>query len=128
MDRCILCDIYNKNKEKVIAENELSFAIYDNFPVNEGHTLILPKRHFDNFFDATQEEINQIYSLIHICKENIDEKYKPTGYNIGVNVGYDGGQTIWHVHIHMIPQYKGDVKNPRGGIRRIKPELVYYEG
>lgn len=128
MDRCIFCDIYNKNKEKIIAENELSFAIYDNFPVNEGHILILPKRHFDNFFDATQEEINQIYSLIHICKENIDKKYKPTGYNIGVNVGYDGGQTIWHVHIHMIPRYKGDVKNPRGGIRRIKPQLVYYEG
>lgn len=128
MKECIFCNIYKNDKSKIIAQNDIAFAIYDNYPVNEGHMLIIPKRHFDNFFDATPDEISAIYSLLHDCKKIIDEKYKPTGYNVGVNIGYDGGQTIMHLHIHLIPRYKGDVDNPKGGIRRLKPQKVYYEG
>lgn len=125
MKDCLFC---NYDKKEYIAENEMGFAIFDNFPVNEGHALIIPKRHFQNFFDANEEEIKGLYSLLHEVKEIVDEKYSPTGYNVGVNVGYDGGQTIMHLHIHLIPRYKGDVENPRGGIRKFKKELVPYNG
>ena len=128
MDKCLFCDIYEGQKNKIIAESSLAFAIYDGFPVNQGHILVIPKRHFDSFFDATEQEINQIYDLLNKCKAILDNKYHPTGYNVGVNVGYDGGQTIMHLHVHLIPRYKGDVENPRGGIRKLKPQLVYYEG
>jgi diadenosine tetraphosphate (Ap4A) HIT family hydrolase len=128
VDKCLFCNIYESPKNKIIAESSLAFAIYDGFPVNEGHILVIPKRHFGSFFDATEQEINEIYDLLNKCKAILDNKYHPTGYNVGVNVGYDGGQTIMHLHIHLIPRYKGDVENPRGGIRKLKPQLVYYEG
>lgn len=128
MKQCIFCNIYQNEKNKIIAENELAFAIYDSYPVNPGHILIISKRHFQNFFDAASDEISAIYELLHECKTMIDEKYQPTGYNIGVNIGYDGGQTVMHLHVHLIPRYKGDIENPKGGIRVIKPQLVHYEG
>lgn len=125
MKECLFCTY---DKKEYIAENELAFAIFDHFPVNEGHALIISKRHFDNFFEATKEEITAIYDLLHNVKKIVDNKYNPTGYNVGINVGYDGGQTIMHLHVHLIPRYKGDVENPRGGIRKLKKELVPYNG
>ncbi|MFD3157929.1 HIT family protein [Haloimpatiens sp. FM7330] len=122
---CIFC---NYDKDKIIAENKLAFAILDTYPVNEGHTLIIPKRHFANFFEATGEEIIAIYSLMHEVKEMLDIQYEPDGYNVGVNVGYWAGQTIMHLHVHLIPRYKGDIENPRGGIRKLKEQLVEYDG
>lgn len=122
---CIFCEF---DKNNYIAENELAFAIFDKFPVNEGHALIIPKRHFKNFFDATKDEIDACYDLLHKVKEIIDIKYNPTGYNVGVNINEDGGQTIMHLHIHLIPRYKGDIENPRGGVRKIKKQLVEYDG
>ena len=123
---CVFCN-YLISKD-YIAENELAFAIYDNFPVNKGHVLIIPKRHFASFFDATQEEIQAFYSLTNKIKELLDEEFKPDGYNIGINIGVVAGQTIFHLHIHIIPRYKGDVENPRGGIRKLKRPLVEYDG
>lgn len=123
--KCLFC---NYDKNQYILENELAFALYDHFPVNEGHTLIIPKRHFSNFFDASEEEVLALYDLIHKAKAIIDKKYNPTGYNIGVNIGEDAGQTIMHLHIHIIPRYKGDVENPKGGVRKLKKELVPYNG
>lgn len=125
MEECIFCSY---NKSEIIAENKLAFAITDKFPVNEGHTLIIPKRHFKNFFEASEEEIKAIYSLMHEVKEMLDIQYEPWGYNIGVNVGYYAGQTVMHLHVHFIPRYKGDVDNPRGGIRNFKTALVEYDG
>ncbi len=122
---CIFCEY---DKKDYVAENDLAFAIYDKFPVNEGHVLVIPKRHFENFFDATEEEIGAIYRLIHEVKKIIDEEYKPDGYNVGVNVGFYGGQTVMHLHVHVIPRYKGDIDNPRGGIRKLKKQLVHYDG
>lgn len=123
---CIFCNYLN-NKD-YIAENELAFAIYDTFPVNKGHVLIMPKRHFASYFDATQEEIQAFYSLTNEIKELLDDELKPDGYNIGINIGEAAGQTIFHLHIHIIPRYKGDVENPRGGIRKLKRPLVEYDG
>ncbi|AJA49163.1 HIT family protein [Clostridium pasteurianum DSM 525 = ATCC 6013] len=122
---CIFCE-YSKNE--YIAENELVFAIYDKFPVNKGHVLIIPKRHFESFFEATVEEVKAIYSLMNEVKTIIDKQLKPSGYNVGVNVGYDAGQTVMHLHVHLIPRYEGDVENPKGGIRNIKEALVRYDG
>ena len=123
---CIFCDYLNR--KEFIAENELAFAIYDNFPVNKGHVLIMPKRHFASYFDATQDEIKAFYDLIHKIKDLLDSKFKPDGYNIGINIGEAAGQTIFHLHIHVIPRYTGDIKNPRGGIRKLKKPLVEYDG
>lgn len=120
---CIFCA---KSGSDIIAENELAKAFYDHFPVNEGHVLIVPKRHVTGFFEATFEEISAINELIFEVKAILDSKYKPDGYNIGVNVGYAAGQTIFHLHMHVIPRYDGDVADPRGGIRRIKKSIVPY--
>jgi diadenosine tetraphosphate (Ap4A) HIT family hydrolase len=125
-NHCIFCD-YLKN-QKIIMENELAFAIYDTFPVNKGHVLVMPKRHFANFFDATTEEVSAFNDLLQKVKGLLDEELKPDGYNIGINIGEAAGQTIFHLHIHLIPRYNGDVENPRGGVRKIKKPLVEYDG
>jgi len=123
MDPCPFC---NLSITQIIAQNDLAIAIYDKFPVNEGHILIISKRHFAYFFDATVEEMMALWELISKVKKELDERFKPDGYNVGVNVGEAAGQTIFHLHIHVIPHYKGDVDSPRGGIRKIKPSLVPY--
>jgi len=123
---CVFCNYLN-NKEYTI-ENELAFGIFDNFPVNEGHMLIMPKRHYASFFDATQEEITAFYDLIKEAKSLLDGKFHPDGYNVGINVGEAAGQTIFHLHIHLIPRYTGDVENPRGGVRKLKKPIVEYDG
>lgn len=123
MDECIFC---NYNKSEIIAENRFAYAVLDKYPVNEGHTLIISKRHFQSFFEATEDEIKSLYSLMHEVKEMLDVQYEPAGYNIGINVGYYAGQTVNHLQIHMIPRYKGDVSDPKGGIRNFKRALVEY--
>lgn len=123
MPKCIFC---NLPKDKVIAENYLALAFYDAYPVNEGHVLIIPKRHVETYFDATWDEKNAISLLLAEVKEKLDERFHPNGYNIGVNVGVAAGQTIFHLHVHLIPRYAGDVLDPRGGVRKIKQSLVPY--
>jgi diadenosine tetraphosphate (Ap4A) HIT family hydrolase len=125
MSECIFC---NYNTSEIIAENRYTFAILDHFPVNNGHCLIIPKRHFADFFEASEEEIKGIYSLLHEVKEIFDVQYEPAGYNIGINVGRYAGQTINHLHVHLIPRYVGDVTDPRGGVRNLKEALVEYDG
>lgn len=122
---CLFCDY---SKDEYIVENDLAFGIFDKFPVNEGHMLIIPKRHFESFFDATEEEIVALYDLIKEGKKYLDKEFNSDGYNVGVNVGEYGGQTIMHLHIHLIPRYKGDIENPKGGVRKLKKELVPYNG
>lgn len=120
---CAFCIMRDQD---LICKNELARAIYDKFPVNEGHVLIIPKRHIASLFEATPEEIIAMSELVFQVKTIIDKKYNPDGYNIGVNVGATAGQTIFHLHVHIIPRYKGDVPDPRGGIRRIKKSVVPY--
>ncbi len=108
------------NVEKIV-ENEFSYAFYDGFPVSKGHTLIVPKRVVPEIFDLNDDEYRGCFDLIKKVKDYLKEKYSPDGFNIGVNNGEDAGQTVFHAHIHVIPRYKGDVPNPRGGVRNIIP-------
>ena len=123
MRSCVFCE--NNNRE-IIAENDLAKAFYDHFPVNEGHVLVIPRRHIETFFDALPEELAAISALIFEVKEILQAKYRPDGYNIGVNVGVAAGQTVFHLHFHVIPRYSGDVEDPRGGVRNFKKSLVPY--
>ena len=123
MEGCIFCA---KRDTELICENELAKAFYDKFPVNEGHVLVVPKRHVSDFFEATPEEISAMNELVFQVKFILGARYNPDGYNIGINVGAAAGQTIFHLHLHIIPRYKGDVPDPRGGIRRIKKSMVPY--
>lgn len=123
MEDCIFC---NKLEEEIIASNELARAFYDSYPVNEGHVLIVPRRHVETLFEATAEEVQAINLLIFEVKDILDRRLKPDGYNIGVNVDKAAGQTVFHMHYHVIPRYLGDVEDPRGGIRKIKKSVVPY--
>ncbi len=125
MEECLFCRWKNE-KEKIILENELAFARYDEFAVSKGHILIMTKRHTKDFFSTTQEEKNAIFELLDKAKEIIDEKYNPDGYNIGMNCGVSAGQSVMHIHVHLIPRYNGDVENPRGGIRGVIPNKQNY--
>lgn len=120
---CIFCNI---QKDRIIAEDGLCFAILDGFPVSEGHTLIIPKRHVPNYFDLTYAEIMAMQSMMKDIKSRLDKEYSPDGYNVGINVNEAAGQTVFHVHMHLIPRYNGDVKDPRGGVRGVIPERRGY--
>ena len=120
------CPFCNMSEENIVAKNNLCYAIFDKFPVNPGHALIIPFRHFDNYFHATFEEKIAIIDLIEKMKEIIDKRYTPDGYNLGVNIGEYAGQTIFHVHYHIIPRFKGDIEIPRGGVRGVIPSKRIY--
>ena|SRR5215217_4061985 len=109
---CELC-----HPDQVVAQNLLSYARYDSTPLGPGHVLVVPFRHVANFFDMTAEEKSAVLALLDDAKALIDQKFKPDGYNIGVNIGKAGGQSRMHVHVHLIPRFEGDVPDPRGGIR-----------
>jgi diadenosine tetraphosphate (Ap4A) HIT family hydrolase len=104
---------------KIIAENDLAFAVFDIFPVTKGHTLIITKEHRKDFFAATKEEKGAILDLIDEVKSIVDDKYAPIAYNIGMNCGKAAGQEIMHLHVHLIPRYENDTKKPRGGVRGV---------
>ena len=118
---CIFCMI----KEYVL-ENDLAYAIFDKTPVNKGHMLIIPKRHEADFFDITKEESNALFDLVNEAKLMLDKEYLPDAYNVGVNCGADAGQSVMHVHIHLIPRYKGDTNLPQAGVRGVIPEKMLY--
>ena len=125
MEECFFCKVKSE-KEKIILENKLAFARYDEFPVSNGHMLFMTKRHVKDFFETTMEEKQAIFELIEEGKKIIDEKYNPSGYNIGMNCGKTAGQSIMHIHVHLIPRYNGDVENPRGGVRGVIPKKQNY--
>lgn len=118
---CVFCNHPGK-----ILENDLAFAVNDAFPVTPGHMLIIPKRHFASFFEASKDEREALLDLVNDAKLLLDEEERPDGYNIGVNVGKAAGQTIMHVHIHLIPRKLGDVSDPRGGVRGVIPDRRMY--
>lgn len=100
--------------------------IRDGYPITQGHTLIIPKLHVGSFFDITQEERQGLFELIDLAKADLDKAFKPDSYNIGINDGEAAGQTIPHLHIHLIPRYNEEGKDPRGGIRWLVPEKADY--
>ena len=125
MEECLFCKWQNE-KEKIILVNEYAFARFDEFPVSKGHVLFMTKRHVKDFFETTLEEKKAIFELIEKAREIIDKKYNPDGYNIGMNCGIAAGQSVMHIHVHLIPRYNGDVENPRGGIRGVIPKKQNY--
>ncbi|GIU85471.1 MAG: hypothetical protein KatS3mg008_2246 [Acidimicrobiales bacterium] len=109
-----------------LASNELAFAIRDRFPVTPGHSLVVPRRVFAEWWDATPQEKRAMLELVEVVKRRLDAEYAPAGYNVGFNSGRAAGQTVDHLHIHVIPRYWGDVPDPRGGIRHVIPERANY--
>lgn len=118
---CLFCDKDNTNKNTILTENELAYARWDNFPVSDGHVEVVSIRHVESYFDLTKDEVLAIHDLSKTAKEIIVAKFHPDAFNIGLNDGAEAGRTIHHVHQHLIPRYKGDVENPRGGVRHIIP-------
>ena len=122
---CLFCSI---DPSRVIASNKLAYAIKDGFPVTEGHTLIIPHRHAETFFDLTEDEVLACNELLHEQRQSILQRDGTvTGFNIGMNAGATAGQTVFHCHTHLIPRREGDVENPRGGIRHVIPNKGYYK-
>jgi diadenosine tetraphosphate (Ap4A) HIT family hydrolase len=111
---------------ELIVETATIFSFYDKFPVSKGHSLIVPKRLVSNYFELTLKEQTACWIVVNKVKSILQEKYNPDGYNIGININTEAGQTISHCHIHVIPRYNGDVPNPRGGIRGVIPNKKEY--
>ncbi len=109
-----------------LLDHSLAFAVPDRYPASPGHTLIVLRRHVAAFFDTTPEEQQALLALLQAARRPIDARLAPQGYNIGVNVGTTAGQTIPHVHVHLIPRYAGDVADPRGGVRAVIPQRQLY--
>jgi ATP adenylyltransferase len=121
---CVFCNL-DKEKE-LISETATAVAFLDSFPVNPGHTLIVPKRHVADYFELSIHEQRALWLVVNRCKALIQRRFNPDGFNVGINVGEMAGQSIFHVHIHLIPRYKGDVENPRGGVRGVVPGKKEY--
>ncbi len=122
---CIFCNIKN---EELQFENDLAYSSTDSYPVSKFHSLIVPKRHVENYFQLTKKEIQACNELILQTKESILKKDSTVkGFNIGTNAGKVAGQSIMHCHIHLIPRRKGDVENPQGGVRSVIPNNQHYE-
>lgn len=119
-------DFTKIDKENFLFKNEYFFIIKDNFPVNPGHLLIISNEIRSDFFNLSEKEKTNLPILIEKAKEIILEDFKPDGFNIGMNCGETAGQTIFHFHCHVIPRYKGDMENPRGGVRHVIPTKGNY--
>lgn len=115
---CVFCD---KHPRSHVLETSNFFALYDGFPVREGHLLLIPKRHIETFMELTEEEFHDLFQILQQADRFLRLNHGAEGYNIGINNGIVAGQTISHLHIHVIPRKKGDVAEPKGGIRNFLP-------
>ena len=118
---CPFCEFRNP----VIA-NRLAYARYDSYPVSNGHLLIIPVRHVEDYFAMTLEEKTAVMDLVDRGRALLEKNFKPDGFNIGANCGSAAGQTVQHAHVHLIPRYRGDMDDPRGGVRGVIPEKQKY--
>jgi len=107
----------NLPEDKKIHVGKHFFIIEDNYPVSPGHLLIISNKEKTDYFELSEVEQKELTHLICVSKIIIEQKYKPDGYNIGMNCGESAGQTVFHFHCHIIPRYLGDMDNPRGGVR-----------
>src|SRR5688572_8738736 len=120
------CPFCSLRQDEILIEKPLAYAKQDGYPLTKGHALVIPRRHVATFFDTTAGERQAMLELLDEAKALLDGEYRPDGYNIGINDGEAAGQTIMHVHLHVIPRYAGDTNDPRGGIRWILPEKAAY--
>jgi diadenosine tetraphosphate (Ap4A) HIT family hydrolase len=112
--------------DRVIFRDELVYGLWDGYPVSPGHALLIPSRHVPAWFDANPEERLALMQAVDAAKAIIEKDHRPDGYNIGMNCGAAAGQTIFHLHVHLIPRYVGDAADPRGGVRNAIPgEGIY---
>jgi diadenosine tetraphosphate (Ap4A) HIT family hydrolase len=121
MPDCLFC-----RPREPLLENDLVFARYDDFPVSPGHLLLIPRRHVANYFDLTEAEKQAMWQLLDAAKALLDREHRPGGYNVGINCGPVAGQSVPHVHLHLMPRYEGDVADPRGGVRGVIPARQKY--
>lgn len=120
---CLFC---LKAKDSVIAHFTHCFVIFDEHPVSKGHLLIIPYTHYGDWFQAPKKVQLEIIEILNTMKRKLDAEYKPQGYNIGMNCGEVAGQSIMHLHVHLIPRYPGDMPDPKGGVRGVIPEKQKY--
>jgi diadenosine tetraphosphate (Ap4A) HIT family hydrolase len=125
-DKMTACPFCTIAPEKIIDQNALTFTVRDTLPVSPGHTLIVPRRHFAGIFEADPDEVEALWEALQQARMQLIAEYAPDGFNIGINDGLAAGQTILHLHIHVIPRYTGDMTDPRGGIRWIFPDKAVY--
>jgi len=118
---CPFCDKANYERE-----GDLAFTKTDSYPVSKGHTLVIPKRHISSYFECTDAERLELWSLVEEVKALLERTFEPDGFNIGINIGPAAGQTVPHMHIHVIPRYSGDMDDPRGGVRGVIPDKQKY--
>lgn len=120
---CAFCTL---SLARVIDENATALVLRDGYPVSPGHTLLIPKRHTGSFFDLSTKERGDLLTLLDRAKLVLDEEFQPQGYNIGINDGAAAGQTVPHLHVHLIPRFDGDLPDPRGGVRWVIPDKAKY--
>ena len=120
------CPFCQLPTSRIVEENAHAVLILDGYPVSPGHSLVIPKRHVGSFFEVTGLERAALFALLDRAKERVAERHRPNGYNIGINDGAAAGQTVPHLHIHLIPRYDGDQPDPRGGVRLVIPEKADY--
>ena len=126
MDKTTTCTYCSLAQARIVEESALSIAFKDAFPVSDGHTLIIPRRHTASFFDLTLQEREYMMNLMARVKLKLQDEFNPQGFNVGVNEGFAAGQTVMHTSMHLIPRFKGDVTDPRGGVRWLFPDKAVF--
>jgi diadenosine tetraphosphate (Ap4A) HIT family hydrolase len=109
-----------------VLSNELAYGRWDSYPVSKGHMLLVPYRHVSDYFESSSTEKSALWELLGHAREIINEEHRPDGFNVGINIGKVAGQTIFHLHVHVIPRYAGDVADPKGGVRGVIPAKRRY--
>ncbi len=122
------CPFCTLPANRIVKENDLAVLVRDAYPVSPGHSLVIPKRHIRSWFEATEEERQAMLALIDEAKVMVDAELAPNSYNIGINDGPAAGQTVPHLHMHLIPRFQGDVADPRGGVRWVIADKAKYWG
>jgi len=126
MSTAPICPFCGLPPQRVLHENAWALVVRDAYPVSPGHTLVIPRRHIASFFDLSTDEHGALVDLLRVAREELSRERQPAAYNIGINDGAAAGQTVPHLHVHLIPRYTGDRADPRGGVRWIFPELADY--
>jgi len=121
--KCPFCD---PEPDRFVASNDHAVAVRDGYPVSEGHTLVVPRKHAASLFELSHEEQSAVWVLAREIRNRLQAELSPDGFNIGLNDGETAGQTVPHAHVHVIPRYRGDVPDPRGGVRWIIPDRAVY--
>ena len=120
---CLFC---TPPADRIFYRDDLVYGLWDGYPVSPGHALLIPHRHIPTWFDANSKERTALLNALDTAKAIMEKDHRPDGYNSGINCGPAAGQTIFHLHVHLIPRYAGDVADPRGGVRHVIPDKANY--